>query len=206
MALYRDKIELAVNSSLRALQSGECNVGEARQILKGFLPLVRTLDLEESLLKALPTTCAKKPSERGNFDQLVMQQLDHVLTEKVAAMSREIEKREQASQSVADRVKEARRARLVAQEAQKAASERLVEAKKQQSSANSAVEAAHKAIADTQPSRSAASYKAKLQHTSVKDFKDKCLNPFVSLRDNKSSEVSATLPDTAQPGKVISPS
>jgi len=186
VTLYRDRLETAVSSSLRALQSGECEVGEAHKILKGFLPLVRTLDLEESLLKALPTSCAKKPSERGNFDQMVVQELDRVLTEKVDAMSREIEKREQTSQSIADRVNEARRARKAAQEVQTAASAQLVEARKQEKAARSAVEEAKKAITDSQPSRSAASYAAKMQHTSSKDFRDKCLNPFIALRDKLS--------------------
>jgi len=196
VTLYRDRLEMAVNSSLRALQSGDCDEKEARQILKGFLPLVKTLDLEESLLMALPTTCAKKPSQRGNFDRLVIQQLEGVLTEKVTTMSQEIKKREQACQSIADKVNDARQVRTAAQEAQKAASVRLVEAKKKQSSAGSAVEASRKAIADSQPSRSAASYAAKMQNTSVKDFRDKCLDPFVRLRE-KSSEDSAALPGTA---------
>mmetsp|Transcript_126037 Transcript_126037/g.245857 ORF Transcript_126037/g.245857 Transcript_126037/m.245857 type:complete len:361 (-) Transcript_126037:88-1170(-) len=186
VALYRDRLELAVNSSLRALQSGDCEAGEAGKILKGFLPLVKSLDLEDSLLKALPTTCAKKPSERSNFDQLVMQQLERVLTEKVQSMSQEIKKREQACQELSDRVNDARQTRIAVQEVQKAASARLVEARKLQSNANDAVEAAHKAISDSQPVRSAASYTAKMKHTSLKDFKEKCLNPFVALRDKHS--------------------
>jgi hypothetical protein len=204
VTLYRDRLEMAANTSLRALQSGECSEKEARQILKGFLPLVKTLDLEESLMKALPTACAKKPSQRGKFDLLVIQQLEGVFTEKVATMSQEIQKREKACQSIADKVNDARQVRTAAQEAQKAASVRLVEAKKKQSSAGSAVEASRKAIADSRPSRSAASYAAKMQNTSVKDFRDKCLDPFVRLRE-KSSEDSTALPGTTQQGKVISP-
>jgi hypothetical protein len=53
---------------------------------KELEPFLLKLELETSLLDALPGTCAKTKENRGNFDNVVLEELDKALAKKLATL------------------------------------------------------------------------------------------------------------------------
>lgn len=54
-------------------------------------PFLKHLDLEASLVTALPSSCTKTKEQRGSFDDLVLQELDKAFSTKIAALVASIE-------------------------------------------------------------------------------------------------------------------
>jgi hypothetical protein len=54
-------------------------------------PFLKQLDLEASLVTALPSSCAKPKDQRGGFDELVLQELDKAFNVKIASLASTIE-------------------------------------------------------------------------------------------------------------------
>jgi hypothetical protein len=54
-------------------------------------PFLKQLDLEASLVTALPSSCAKPKDQRGGFDELVLQELDKAFNVKIASFASTIE-------------------------------------------------------------------------------------------------------------------
>jgi hypothetical protein len=60
-------------------------------------PLLRLLDLDKSLVIALPSACAKKAEERGAFDKMVIDQLMTSLKDKVTELSDKLKVSDEAN-------------------------------------------------------------------------------------------------------------
>jgi len=54
-------------------------------------PFLNRLDLEASLVTALPSSCTKAKDQRGGFDELVLKELDKAFNIKIAALASTIE-------------------------------------------------------------------------------------------------------------------
>merc|ERR1712060_2999 len=68
-------------------EEGEWEIAKVQKSLDALLPLAKNLAFDESLITALPTSCMKKPSDRGGFDVMVVNQLEVDLNNRVAALS-----------------------------------------------------------------------------------------------------------------------
>jgi hypothetical protein len=80
-------------------------------------PLLRLLDLDKSLVIALPSACAKKAEDRGAFDKMVIDQLMSCLKDKVTELSEKLNVADQANAALGVAVDAARQA--VASETQR---------------------------------------------------------------------------------------
>jgi len=64
--------------------------GEGKAHLKKLEPFLKKIEIESTLLTALPSTCAKSKEKRGTFDHLVLQELDKAFNAKIAALGEAI--------------------------------------------------------------------------------------------------------------------
>jgi len=60
--------------------------GESKAHLKKLEPFLKRLEIESTLLTALPSTCGKTKDKRGSFDNLVLVELDKAFNVKIAAL------------------------------------------------------------------------------------------------------------------------
>jgi len=81
MEKERASIEAAFSEHFGSLQEGE-----AKAALKKLEPFLKKIEIESTLLTALPSCCAKKNENRGTFDHLVLQELDKSFKAKIAAL------------------------------------------------------------------------------------------------------------------------
>jgi chromosome segregation ATPase len=58
----------------------------AGQHFKELEPFLKKLEMEESLLIALPSTCAKSKEHRGTFDNVVMETLEKAICSKISTL------------------------------------------------------------------------------------------------------------------------
>ncbi|CAE7878806.1 hypothetical protein AK812_SmicGene39122 [Symbiodinium microadriaticum] len=77
-------LEGALSEDFRLLRDGEVEGALADTHYKKLEVLASNLDLEASLMSALPTCMVKKPAERGSFDTMVVAQLQDKLAKRVA--------------------------------------------------------------------------------------------------------------------------
>jgi len=77
-------LEGALSEDFRLLRDGEVEGALAETHYKKLEVLASNLDLEASLMSALPTCMVKKPAERGSFDTMVVAQLQDKIAKRVA--------------------------------------------------------------------------------------------------------------------------
>merc|ERR1711948_207909 len=134
------EIEKAMEQTLKTIAEGESTVNE-------LVNMLQRLKFDESLIVALPGTCARAPSDRGAFDSMVLNQLETGLKDKLEEMSKALEQEAPAIQARAKDVEEAQ-AHLVAAEAQKTmATEELALSETPRCEAAAAVDAVKAALA-----------------------------------------------------------
>merc|ERR1719409_1327940 len=79
-------IEKALSENFLPLKQG-CEPSDAKVHAEVLVPLASRIKLDESLVVALPGFCAKQPSERGAFDQMIVEQLEKEMMQKVSALA-----------------------------------------------------------------------------------------------------------------------
>jgi len=77
-------IESAFAEHFPPMEAGEGTEGKAH--CKKLEPFLKKIDIESTLLTALPSSCAKPKEKRGTFDNLVLQELDKAFKAKIAAL------------------------------------------------------------------------------------------------------------------------
>jgi len=60
--------------------------GTAGPNFKELEPFLKTIEIEASLLTALPSSCAKSKEHRGTFDEVVLTELDKAISSKLASL------------------------------------------------------------------------------------------------------------------------
>jgi len=76
-------IESAFAEHFKPMEDGEAS---AKAHLKKLEPFLKKIEIESTLLTALPSTCAKLKEKRGTFDNLVLVELDKAFKLKIAAL------------------------------------------------------------------------------------------------------------------------
>lgn len=77
---------------------GPMEEGEGKAHFKKLEPFLKKIELEDTLLKALPSTVAKAKDKRGTFDNLVLQELSKAFNIKIAALAASVEAEGPAAQ------------------------------------------------------------------------------------------------------------
>jgi len=91
MITDKDAITSAFAEHFPPISAGEEDgkaTGKAH--LKKLEPFLKKIEIESTLLTALPSTCAKSKEKRGTFDHLVLQELDKAFNAKIAALGEAI--------------------------------------------------------------------------------------------------------------------
>mmetsp|Transcript_9131 Transcript_9131/g.17083 ORF Transcript_9131/g.17083 Transcript_9131/m.17083 type:complete len:388 (+) Transcript_9131:88-1251(+) len=149
-ALKQEKqtYESAFEDSFKALHQGDLEGQQAVQHYKVIKPLLANLHLDESLSLALPSTCQKKPENRGSFDNVIMEQLDKALQTRIATLGEQIEAGTSATAERAAAVQAAEQELQSAKEAKETAEKDLSDAKAKRDEADEFLKSSKKAVAD----------------------------------------------------------
>lgn len=83
-------IDECIETKVKAIMDG-CWDAEQGNPCKSLQPILDNLDLDESLMTALPAVCMKGPTSRGAFDNMVLLQLDESLKEKAGELGRTLQ-------------------------------------------------------------------------------------------------------------------
>lgn len=81
---HKTELEEVFSGSFARLREGSHEDGEAESLVKAVTAIGKSMCLEESLLLALPNALVKR--DRGAFDVAVVEQADHILRSKIAAL------------------------------------------------------------------------------------------------------------------------
>jgi hypothetical protein len=106
------------------LEAGEALHYEALQ------PFLSNLDLEESFMVSVPSSCGKTKEERGSFDDVVLQALEQALLERATQVKDAVSNRSPESQAREDCVLKAQEQLAVDRAAQEKAAAELAAAQK----------------------------------------------------------------------------
>lgn len=179
-------VEAILEEHFKPLKDG---TWEAAQVhISALLPLAKRIDLDASLVSAMPSSCTKKPEERGPFDQMVITQLEETLLAKVASLTEQVEAAGPEGVTRAAAAEAALEALESSKARQQQAASDVFEVQAAQREAAGKLEAAKATLANYEPA-----YK---QATEVRDQKKTRLETFLSwnvaafelLRDRREQE------------------
>jgi len=168
---------------------------ESDQILQHvFLqPFVNSLDLEESLKLALPSSCVKTKEQRGSFDDLVISALIKAWNKKIASLTQSIE---EATPTVSEKKAAVTAAEVLLEgntAVQQTAASELEAARTAQAETEAEVSKAKEELAVLGPKLKEATEKYSSFKAMLDDYVDGTLATFEALRDQgPTGEVAAT--------------
>lgn len=179
----KQALEQGMETHLRAIRDG---TDDGAGHHKALSPLLQDLGFDPSLLSALPSTCVRKPAERGNFDAMVLDQLEAGLKDKVAALAQAVEEATPAAEERAAAVAKAQEGLDSASAAQRAAAEHLASAQSEEKQAMEAVAAAKAAVAAYEPEYTQATQVRDQKAGEMEKFTWITMKNFETLRDRTS--------------------
>mmetsp|Transcript_117957 Transcript_117957/g.328682 ORF Transcript_117957/g.328682 Transcript_117957/m.328682 type:complete len:354 (+) Transcript_117957:71-1132(+) len=125
----KQSFDTALEESIRFLREEEgFEAEQARQHSEALLPLAKRLGLDESMVLALPPVAVRRPSQRGQFDGMVLEQLEASLRDKVTALDAELGAGVEANRALTEAVTAAHAGVAAAEEGQRTASDALAAA------------------------------------------------------------------------------
>jgi chromosome segregation ATPase len=124
---------------------------------KELEPFLKTFDMEESLLIALPSTCAKSKEHRGTFDHVVLDELEKAICAKIASLDNTVRAETPAAVERATATEAAQKDYDAKKDAQMQAVSAFEAAQKEQGDRELVVSKAQQAFAELQPQIDAAS-------------------------------------------------
>jgi hypothetical protein len=161
---------------------------------KELEPFLKQLDLEASLVTALPSSSAKTKDERGSFDELVLQELDKAFNIKIAAMAAAIEKDTPALLEHSTSVEAAEKELDTHKDKQKQSASELDAALKEQQNREEALNKAKVAVEEFQPQLQALAEQVELAKTALSAFETGPLATFENYQSKTThSSEAATL-------------
>lgn len=159
--------------------------------LGALLPVAKRIELDQSLVSAMPSSCSKKPEERGPFDQMVVTQLEELLVQKVAAFVAQLEAAGPQAEERRLTAEAAQKNADEAKERQQQAASEVFSAQASQREQSAALDAAKAAVQNFEPTLRAATEAIEQAKASLEEFRSCNLVCFETARDAK-TEVAAT--------------
>lgn len=175
-------VEQAIEKDLKAVFEGEGSC-------KDLLTLMAKFSFDESLIKALPSTCATAPADRGAFDTMVLNQLETSLKEKLADLSKSFDAEVVGAKQRADAVYSAHAQVELAMARQAAAADEQTAAAAARLEVEAAVEAAKAAVAALVPQQSETVTLREGHSAALEAFLLNTRRPFQVLRDATAAKV-----------------
>jgi len=118
---------------------------------KELEPFLKKIAMEESLLIALPSTCAKSPEHRGTFDNVVLEELEKAISLKISSLTETVATETPASVERQSAVEAAEKELEAKKEAQMQSVPAFEAAQKEQTDRQAVLTRAKHAMAEFQP-------------------------------------------------------
>lgn len=165
---------------------------------------LKKIEIEASLLTALPSSCTKTKESRGTFDHVVIEEFKKALTEKIAALGSELAAAGPVSAERAAAVEAAVAAQETAKAAQIKAAAELEAAQKEQKEREAALAKARLAVKQFQPEVEAVTARASEAKKALEDFVAGPLATFLTFKTKvtPAPEVVAEVAPQAEPEVV----
>jgi len=149
---------------------------------KELQPLLKHIEMEASLLKALPSSCSKSKDDRGSFDEVVLQELAKALASKIAALGEIMVVETPAAVEREAAVQVAEKDHDEKREAQKHAAATFEGAMKEQSDREAALVKAKRAVDEFQPQVDAVTGLLEKAKTTLATFETGPLHSFTKYK------------------------
>jgi len=118
---------------------------------KELQPLLKHIEMDVSLSKALSSSCGKSKEDRGSFDEVVLKEFEKALTSKITSLTDAVAADTPGLAQLEAVAQAAEKERDAKVDAQKQAAEALEGAEKEQTDKEAALAAANKASEDFMP-------------------------------------------------------
>jgi len=164
------------------LASGVGQEAMTDEILKRVAKVGEDFDMDASLLSSLPGAIVADPEARGEFDRLVITQLDDHVTQQLNALADQVGAAEPAKAERQRKVEEARTALEGLEEQQRASSVAVVAADAAWKEAASYLSAAQKALRDFGPEMQNTAKRCDALKEKLEDFRDDILGTYQQLK------------------------
>lgn len=177
---------------------------------QGLEPFLARLELDASLLTALPTTCAKSKEQRGNFDEVVLEELEKAFSKKILTVAASIDTDIPTLATQEDAVQAAEKQHEEQKGKQQAAASDLEVALKEQGSCEEAFDAAKLAVDNFQPQLETLAKQLESAKSALSAYEAGALSTFTAYKSKttavleESAEVRAQL-DAAPPKTTVVP-
>jgi len=87
----QDELVAAQQTAYPAMKNGTWETAQARQHIHALLAISKKASFDASLATAIPSSCVKSPSERSQFDNMVIEQIGECLVRKLEELSTQME-------------------------------------------------------------------------------------------------------------------
>lgn len=172
-------IEGAVAEHLQPIENGE----GGKQHFKKFEPFLKQIELESTLLTALPSTCGKAKDKRGSFDVLVLEEFNKALKAKISALGEDIAGEGPAAAQRLAAVSAAEQDHQAKKTAMEQATEASNAAQKEQADRETALVDAKQAVEDFVPKLEACTKALADAEAALEAFKEGPLVHFTTLQN-----------------------
>merc|ERR1712194_356904 len=160
-----------------------------------LIVVLKQINADDSLLQALPSTCAKVPGDRGAFDTMVLNQLEASLNKKLEELLKVLEAETPGVEERAAAVGAADQKLAHAKAEQVTATEDHAAADAQRIESASVVVTAKAELRTHEPAMRAAT-KARVQAVAaLENFQQNTRTPFEVLRDSSNTSDTALVSD-----------
>merc|ERR1712232_495145 len=181
-------IESAMATDLKAVNE-ELQAGAAKKHIDVILSLAGGAGLESSLITSLPSACSKAPATRGQFDNMVMDQLEKSFNAKVVELTSKLAAGATDSAANCAKVDAAQSALNDAESAKQAAHDESRCANDRVRESEIALAAARDMAADFEPNLKEAVDACGARTADLESFVNYELACFTTLRDKASKAV-----------------
>jgi hypothetical protein len=188
----REKMEVAFEASFKTLRDNELDAPEAGKHVGEVLAVLKGLPVEASLLTSFPAGAAKAPSERGIFDNLVMEQLETHLEKHIAECAKRADEGARAVGEHATGVTVAEAAIEESDRVLRAAAEALAEVNSVGDEAAAAVITKQTAMAASMPEYSAATFNRDQAIAALRTFEETKVASFEKLKGKGKETVTSS--------------
>jgi len=170
--------------------------GAAGPHFKGLEPHLKSIEIESSLLIALPSSCAKSKEHRGSFDLVVLEELEKAVIKKIAALAETVAAETPASAEREAVIQASEKAHDLKKAQQKLLVADFEAAQKELTDRDATLSAAKKAALELQPQIDATTELMEKERAALADFEVGTLAGFVKYQK------ATTVSDEAAPAGV----
>lgn len=190
----KNHLLMTIADFVKPLAEGTVEAGCTQRLATSLMASLAKLDLDESMMSAIPEAIGKEPATRGAFDSNVVSSLQDELDKRITASDNDIIAKETAVAEAESKVQEAQAVFQRAKENQHQGASTYNDAREIQKTAEGSLKVASKELAAVEPETKATQ---KELAAAEKDSEDFCSGPmriYEELRDRTALLSAASIP------------